>query len=152
MRTYDFSPLFRSTIGFDRLTNIMDAAMRQNDVTESYPPYNIQKTAENAYCITLAVAGFSEEELEIISHDGNLVIEGRVKPNEENSENIFLHRGIAGRAFKRSFQLADHIKITGANLSNGLLNVELVREIPEELKPRKIEISSSPKTRIIEAA
>ncbi|MEK9693157.1 MAG: Hsp20 family protein [Rhodospirillaceae bacterium] len=152
MRTYDFSPLFRSTIGFDRLTNIMDAAMRQNDVTESYPPYNIQKTGENAYCITLAVAGFSEEELEIISHDGNLVIEGRVKPNEENSENIFLHRGIAGRAFKRSFQLADHIKITGANLSNGLLNVELVREIPEELKPRKIEISSSPKTRIIEAA
>jgi molecular chaperone IbpA len=152
MRTYDFSPLFRSTIGFDRLTNIMDAAMRQNDVTESYPPYNIQKTGENAYCITLAVAGFSEEELEIVSHDGNLVIEGRVKPNEENSENIFLHRGIAGRAFKRSFQLADHIKITGANLSNGLLNVELVREIPEELKPRKIEISSSPKTRIIEAA
>ena len=152
MRTYDFSPLFRSTIGFDRLTNMMDAAMRQNDVTESYPPYNIQKTGENAYCITLAVAGFSEEELEIISHDGNLVIEGRVKPNEENSENIFLHRGIAGRAFKRSFQLADHIKITGANLSNGLLNVELVREIPEELKPRKIEISSSPKTRIIEAA
>ena len=152
MRTYDFSPLFRSTTGFDRLTNIMDAAMRQNDVTESYPPYNIQKTGENAYCITLAVAGFSEEELEIISHDGNLVIEGRVKPNEENSENIFLHRGIAGRAFKRSFQLADHIKITGANLSNGLLNVELVREIPEELKPRKIEISSSPKTRIIEAA
>ena len=152
MRTYDFSPLFRSTIGFDRLTNIMDEAMRQNDVTESYPPYNIQKTGENAYCITLAVAGFSEEELEIISHDGNLVIEGRVKPKEENSENIFLHRGIAGRAFKRSFQLADHIKITGANLSNGLLNVELVREIPEELKPRKIEISSSPKTRIIEAA
>ena len=152
MRTYDFSPLFRSTIGFDRLTNIMDAAMRQNDVTESYPPYNIQKTGENAYCITLAVAGFSEEELEIVSHDGNLVIEGRVKPNEENSENIFLHRGIAGRAFKRSFQLADHIKITGANLSNGLLNVELVREIPEELKPRKIEIISSPKTRIIEAA
>jgi molecular chaperone IbpA len=152
MRTYDFSPLFRSTIGFDRLTNIMDAAMRQNDVTESYPPYNIQKTGENAYCITLAVAGFSEEELEIISHDGNLVIEGRVKPNEENSENIFLHRGIAGRAFKRSFQLADHIKITGANLSNGLLDVELVREIPEELKPRKIEISSNPKTRIIEAA
>lgn len=152
MRTYDFSPLFRSTIGFDRLTNIMDAAMRQNDVTESYPPYNIQKTGESAYSITLAVAGFSEEELEIISHDGNLVIEGRVKPNEENSENIFLHRGIAGRAFKRSFQLADHIKITGANLSNGLLNVELVREIPEELKPRKIEISSSPKTRIIEAA
>ncbi len=152
MRTYDFSPLFRSTIGFDRLTNIMDAAMRQNDVTESYPPYNIQKTGENAYCITLAVAGFSEDELEIISHDGNLVIEGRVKPNEENSENTFLHRGIAGRAFKRSFQLADHIKITGANLSKGLLNVELVREIPEELKPRKIEISSSPKTRIIEAA
>ena len=152
MRTYDFSPLFRSTIGFDRLTNIMDTAMRQSDATESYPPYNIQKTGENSYCITLAVAGFSEEELEIVSHEGKLVIEGRVKPNEENKENIFLHRGIAGRAFKRSFQLADHIKIMGANLSNGLLNVELVREIPEELKPRKIEISSSPKTRIIEAA
>ncbi|MEC9077678.1 MAG: Hsp20 family protein [Pseudomonadota bacterium] len=152
MRTYDFSPLFRSTIGFDRLTNIMDTAMRQSDATEAYPPYNIQKTGENSYCITLAVAGFSEEELEIVSHEGKLVIEGRVKPNEENKENIFLHRGIAGRAFKRSFQLADHIKIMGANLSNGLLNVELVREIPEELKPRKIEISSSPKTRIIEAA
>lgn len=152
MRTYDFSPLFRSTIGFDRLTNIMDTAMRQSDATEAYPPYNIQKTGENSYCITLAVAGFSEEELEIVSHEGKLVIEGRVKPNEENKENIFLHRGIAGRAFKRSFQLADHIKIMGANLSNGLLNVELVREIPEELKPRKIEISSSLKTRIIEAA
>lgn len=152
MRTYDFSPLFRSTIGFDRLTNIMDTAMRQSDATGAYPPYNIQKTGENSYCITVAVAGFSEEELEIVSHDGNLVIEGRVKPNEENKENIFLHRGIAGRAFKRSFQLADHIKIMGANLSNGLLNVELVREIPEELKPRKIEISRSPKTRIIEAA
>ena len=152
MRTYDFSPLFRSTIGFDRLTNIMDTAMRQSDATEAYPPYNIQKTGENSYCITLAVAGFSEEELEIVNHEGKLVIEGRVKPNKENEENIFLHRGIAGRAFKRSFQLADHIKIMGANLSNGLLNVELVREIPEELKPRKIEISSSPKTRIIEAA
>ena len=152
MRTYDFSPLFRSTIGFDRLTNIMDTAMRQSDATEAYPPYNIQKTGENSYCITLAVAGFSEEELEIVSHEGKLVIEGRVKSNEENKENIFLHRGIAGRAFKRSFQLADHIKIMGANLSNGLLNVELVREIPEELKPRKIEISSSLKTRIIEAA
>ena len=152
MRTYDFSPLFRSTIGFDRLTNIMDTAMRQSDATEAYPPYNIQKTGENSYCITLAVAGFSEEELEIVSHEGKLIIEGRVKPNEENKENIFLHRGIAGRAFKRSFQLADHIKIMGANLSNGLLNVELVREIPEELKPRKIEISRSPKTRIIEAA
>ena len=152
MRTYDFSPLFRSTIGFDRLTNIMDTAMRQSDATEAYPPYNIQKTGENSYCITLAVAGFSEEELEIVSHEGKLVIEGRVKPNEENKENIFLHRGIAGRAFQRSFQLADHIKIMGANLSNGLLNVELVREIPEELKPRKIEISRSPKTRIIEAA
>ena len=152
MRTYDFSPLFRSTIGFDRLTNIMDTAMRQSDATEAYPPYNIQKTGGNSYCITLAVAGFSEEELEIVSHEGKLVIEGRVKPNEENKENIFLHRGIAGRAFKRSFQLADHIKIMGANLSNGLLNVELVREIPEELKPRKIEISRSPKTRIIEAA
>ena len=152
MRTYDFSPLFRSTIGFDRLTNIMDTAMRQSDAMEAYPPYNIRKTGENAYCITLAVAGFSLEDLEIVSHDGNLVIEGRVRSNEENKENIFLHRGIAGRAFKRSFQLADHIKITGANLSNGLLNVELVREIPEELKPRKIEISSSPETRIIEAA
>ena len=152
MRTYDFSPLFRSTIGFDRLTNIMDTAMRQSDATEAYPPYNIQKTGENSYCITLAVAGFSEEELEIVSHDGNLIIEGRVKPNEENKGNMFLHRGIAGRAFKRSFQLADHIKITGANLSNGLLNVELVREIPEELKPRKIEISNAPKTRIIKAA
>ena len=152
MRTYDFSPLFRSTIGFDRLTNIMDTAMRQSDATEAYPPYNIQKTGENSYCITVAVAGFSEEELEIVSHDGNLVIEGRVKPNEENKENIFLHRGIAGRAFKRSFQLADHIKIMGANLSNGLLNVELVREIPEELKPKKIEISNGPKTRVIKAA
>merc|ERR1711912_94736 len=90
---------------------IMDTAMSQSDATEAYPPYNIQKTGENSYCITLAVAGFSEEELEIVSHDGNLVIEGRVKPNEENKESIFLHRGIAGRAFKRSFQLADHIKI-----------------------------------------
>ena len=141
MRTYDFSPLFRSTIGFDRLTNIMDTAMRQSDVSDSYPPYNIEKKTENSYCITLAVAGFSEEELDILSHQGALIVEGRVKANSTDTEKTFLHRGIAGRAFKRSFQLADHIKITGAHLSNGLLNIELIREIPEELKPRKIEIS-----------
>jgi molecular chaperone IbpA len=152
MRTYDFSPLFRSSVGFDRLTNIMDAAMRQGDASESYPPYNIEKTGDNSYCITLAVAGFSEDELEIISHEGTLVVEGRVKTDETEQQKTFLHRGIAGRAFKRSFQLADHIKIVGAKLSKGLLNIELVREIPEELKPRKIEINARNGSRIIEAA
>ena len=152
MRQFDFSPLYRATVGFDQIADMFDRVLTSDTQTSSYPPYNIEKIDEDAYRISVAVAGFSEEELEIISHDGNLVIEGRVIPNEENKENIFLHRGIAGRAFKRSFQLADHIKITGANLSNGLLNVELVREIPEELKPKKIEISNGPKTRIIKAA
>ena len=152
MRTYDFSPLFRSSVGFDRLTNVMDAAMRQAEGSESYPPYNIEKTGDDSYRITVAVAGFSEDDIEIVSHDDTLVIEGKVKTDETGEETAYLHRGIAGRAFKRTFQLADHIRVSGANMVNGLLNVELVREVPEELKPRKIEIKSGGKRLIGKAA
>lgn len=152
MRTYDFSPLFRSSVGFDRLTNVMDAAMRQAEGSEAYPPYNIEKTGDDSYRITVAVAGFSEDDIEIVSHDGTLVIEGKVKTDEKEEDKSYLHRGIAGRAFKRTFQLADHISVSGANLVNGLLNVELVREVPEELKPRKIEIKSGGKRLLSKAA
>ena len=152
MRTYDFSPLFRSSVGFARLTNVMDAAMRQAEGSESYPPYNIEKTGDDSYRITVAVAGFSEDDIEIVSHDDTLVIEGKVKTDETGEETAYLHRGIAGRAFKRTFQLADHIRVSGANMVNGLLNVELVREVPEELKPRKIEIKSGGKRLLGKAA
>jgi len=126
--------------------------MRQTEGSESYPPYNIEKIDDDSYRITVAVAGFSEDDIEIISHDDTLVIEGRIETDETAEEKTFLHRGIAGRAFKRTFQLADHIKVSGASLVNGLLNVELVREVPEELKPRKIEIKSGGKKLLGKAA
>ena len=145
MDSFDFSPLFRSTIGFDRLTRLADTATRV-DGGNSYPPYNIESTGENAYRLTMAVAGFSPDELDITVKENALLVTGRAKKAEEEKE--YLYRGIARRAFERRFQLADHIKVAGASLDNGLLHVDLVREIPETLKPRKVEIGSgsSPKT------
>jgi len=140
MRTYDFSPLLRATVGFDRMMNMLDQNGRL-DEDNGYPPYNIEKTGDDTYRITMAVAGFSDDDLKIEVVEGSLTIEGR-KQKEENGTQKFLHRGIATRAFRRSFQLADHIKVVGAQLENGLLHVALEREVPEEKKPRQINIRS----------
>lgn len=140
--TFDFSPLFRSTVGFDRLSRMLETGML-SEQDSAYPPYNIVKVSEDQYRITMAVAGFAEDELDITSKENQLIIQGRAKEREQGDENItYLHRGIAARAFERRFQLADHIKVAAAGLENGLLTVSLVREIPEEMKPRKIQILS----------
>ena len=143
MRTYDFSPLYRSTVGFDRMAAMLDNVMSNDVGGQTYPPYNIEKTGDDAYRITVAVAGFSESELGIEVRDGQLVISGK-KAEEKDGQATYLHRGIATRAFERRFQLADHVRATGAVCENGLLHVDLVREIPEALKPRKIEINAAP--------
>jgi molecular chaperone IbpA len=138
MTGLDFSPLFRSTIGFDHLTRLADAAARV-DAGASYPPYNIEVTGENAYRLTMAVAGFAPEDLDITVKENALLISGRGVKDEERSR--YLHHGLARRAFERRFQLADHIKVSGASIENGLLHVELAREVPEAMKPRKVEIA-----------
>lgn len=140
MRTIDMTPLFRSSIGFDRVSRLIEAALA-DDAGTSYPPYNIEKTGEHAYRITMAVAGFSPENIDITALDDALVVTGKCKAPAEGAR--FLHRGIAGRSFERRFQLADHIRVTGASLENGLLHIELVREVPEEKKPRRITIATS---------
>jgi molecular chaperone IbpA len=140
MDRYDFSPLFRSTIGFDRLTRLVDAASRVDNAALAYPPYNIEKTGEDAYRLTMAVAGFSSDEVDVTVHENSLLVTGKAKKEED--EGRYLHRGIARRAFERRFSLADHIKVVGASLDNGMLHVELVHEVPETAKPRKIEIAS----------
>ena len=140
MRDFDFSPLFRSAIGFDRLPSLLDTAMRTNGTAETYPPYNIEKTGEDAYRITVAVAGFGHDELDIEVREGVLVVKGR---NADDAEGVkYLHRGIAGRAFERRFQLAEHVRVDAADLVNGLLTIDLVRELPEAKKPRRIEIKT----------
>ncbi len=140
MRDFDFSPLFRSAIGFDRLPSLLDTAMRTNGTAETYPPYNIEKTGEDAYRITVAVAGFGRDDLDIEVRDGVLVVKGRTADDAEGVK--YLHRGIAGRAFERRFQLAEHVRVDAADLVNGLLTIDLVRELPEAKKPRRIEITT----------
>ena len=141
MRDFDLSPLFRSAIGFDRLPSLLDTAMRTAGPTDSYPPYNIEKTGEDAYRISIAVAGFFREDLEIEVRDGVLLVRGK---NAEKPDGVtYLHRGIAGRAFERRFQLAEHVRAETADLVNGLLTIDLVRELPEARKPRQIEIKSA---------
>ncbi|MBT8049338.1 MAG: Hsp20 family protein [Gammaproteobacteria bacterium] len=142
MTTFDFSPLFRTSVGYDRLASLLNAAHRP-DQGSSFPPYNIQKAGEDRYRITMAVAGFSESDITITSESSKLIVTGD-KPEEDSGEdNGFLYRGIATRSFERRFSLADHVKVTGARLDNGLLHIELEREIPEAMKPRTIEIQSS---------
>ena len=139
MRTFDLSPLYRSTVGFDRMFNLLDQVTGVEAPT--YPPYNIERTGENAYRITVAVAGFSEGELSIESREHPLTIKGaKEQPSADTPRTESLYQGIAARAFERRFQLADHVLVTGAQLENGLLHVELVREIPEAQKPRQIKI------------
>lgn len=136
MRNYDLTPLYRTTVGFDRMFDLLDN-LGKSEAT-GYPPYNIERVDEDRYRVTLAIAGFSERDLDIELHENTLKIVG-VRPDVDDGR-TFLHQGIAGRSFERRFQLADHVKIEGANLINGLLNVDLRREIPEAKKPRKIEI------------
>ncbi len=141
MRHVDFSPLYRSTVGFDRLFTMLDS-LGQPDQAQSYPPYNIERTGENAYRITMAVAGFDETELSIEAREHTLTVKGE-KAEDAAEDGKFLYRGIAKRAFERRFQLADHVEIRAASLKNGLLHIDLVREIPEAAKPRRIEIASA---------
>ena len=139
MRTYDFSPLYRATVGFDRIADMMDRVLSADVAQPTYPPYNIEKTAENAYRISIAVAGFSGEDLSVEVKEGALIVSAR--KNAEEPEKTYLHRGIATRAFERRFALADHVKVTGATHADGMLHIDLVREVPEALKPRRIEIA-----------
>jgi molecular chaperone IbpA len=136
MRTFDFSPLFRSSVGFDRLAQLMDSA---RDDVPSYPPYNIERTGEDQYRITMAVAGFGEDDIEITAQENALTVVGK-QPKDEAPKNL-LYRGIAGRPFQRRFELAEYIRVSGASLENGLLHIELVREVPEAVKPRTIKIA-----------
>lgn len=142
MRTLDFAPLYRATVGFDRIADLMDRVLTNEVAQPTYPPYNIEKTAEDAYRISIAVAGFTPEELGVEVKDGTLVVTARKAP--EAAERTYLHRGIATRAFERRFALADHVRVTGAVHEHGMLHVDLVRETPEALKPRRIEIASAP--------
>ncbi len=151
MRSYDLSPLFRATVGFDRWNDLFDSAFRMDESAVSYPPYNIERVGDDAYRITMAVAGFTEKDLTVTVQEGQLVISGkREEPRDENT--TYLYRGIATRAFERKFSLADHVKVVGASLANGVLQVDLVRELPEAMKPRQIEIKTTPpsKTKVIE--
>ena len=151
MRHVDFSPLYRSTVGFDRLFTMLDTLGQPESGSQTYPPYNIERTGEDAYRISMAVAGFSDEDISIEAHRNVLTIKGE-KADEQGEDKQFLHRGIAARAFERRFQLADHVEVEGAVLKNGLLHIDLKRSIPEELKPRRIKISSaSVATKQIEA-
>jgi len=142
MRTYDFSPLYRSFVGFDRMANMIDAAATQAAKSNSsYPPYNVARLSEDSFRIELAVAGFTANDIEIETHENVLTISGHHAPTAENDAADYLHRGIAERGFERRFQLADHVRVNSADLSNGLLIISLVREIPDALKPQKITIN-----------
>ncbi|WP_409526549.1 Hsp20 family protein [Nitrincola sp. MINF-07-Sa-05] len=135
----DLTPLYRSSVGFDRLASLLDTALRSEQASGGYPPYNIEITGENRYEITLAVAGFEESELELNVEKGVLTVRGRKAESQE--ERRFLHQGIATRTFERKFNLADHVEVSGAELKNGLLTISLLREIPEAMKPRRIAIN-----------
>ncbi|WP_343315891.1 Hsp20 family protein [Brucella sp. BE17] len=139
MRHVDFSPLYRSTVGFDRLFTMLDT-LASPEGSQAYPPYNIERTAEDTYRITMAVAGFSESELDIEAHRNQLTVKGQKAEDDASETGEVLYRGIASRAFERRFQLADFVEVAGASLKNGLLHIDLKREIPEQMKPRKIEV------------
>lgn len=152
MRHVDFSPLYRSTVGFDRLFSLLDNMGQPEQSAPAYPPYNIERTGEDKYRITMAVAGFAEGDLEIEAKQNTLLVTGnQTKTDEGDGETEMLFRGIASRNFERRFQLADHVEVRNAYLENGLLHIELVREIPEAMKPRKIAISGGTEAKQIEA-
>ena len=141
MRTFDLNPLLRSGIGFDRFDRILDSLSRQDDAQLSYPPYNIAKSGADDYRISMAVAGFGEDDVEITVKEKTLVVKGKAQAEQDGV--AYLHRGIAGRGFERRFELADDIKVVGARMEHGLLHIDLVREVPEHKKPRRIEIGSA---------
>ena len=141
MRSLDFAPLYRATVGFDRIADLMDRVLTSDVAQPTYPPYNIEKTADDAYRISIAVAGFTPEELGVEVKDGTLLVSARKAP--ETAEKTYLHRGIATRAFERRFALADHVRVSGAVHEHGMLHIDLIRETPEALKPRRIEISTT---------
>lgn len=145
MRGFDIAPLLRSSIGFENLNRLVEYAGRI-DAGDSFPPYNIEKTGDGSYRIQMAVAGFARDELDLTVQENTLLVTGQAANDADAQERVFLHRGIAKRAFERRFQLADTIKVTGASFENGLLNIDLVREIPEHKKPRKVEIFAAGST------
>src|SRR5271156_982951 len=146
MSNYDLSPFYRSTVGFDRLFSMLDRVAGGEQNAPTYPPYNIERTSENAYRITLAVAGFAEDELSVETRENTLTVRGSKETAQKDEKHDMLYQGIAGRAFERRFQLADHVVVTGAASENGLLHVDLVREVPEAQKPRTIAINKGAKT------
>ena len=139
MRNYDLTPLYRATVGFDRMADLLDRVLTQDSTASTYPPYNIEKTAEGAYRISIAVAGFAEPELSVEQREQELIVAARKAA--EDQARTYLHRGIATRAFEKRFQLADHVRVTGALHENGMLHIDLLREVPEALKPRQIPIT-----------
>jgi molecular chaperone IbpA len=140
MRSFDLAPLYRATVGFDQIADLMDRVLASDVGQSSYPPYNIEKTADDAYRISVAVAGFSDADLSVEVRENALIVSARKTETEEDTRRTYLHRGIATRAFERRFHLADHVKVTGASHADGMLHIDLQREIPEALKPRQIEI------------
>jgi molecular chaperone IbpA len=151
MRTFDFAPLYRSTIGFDRLVGLLDAATGIDTDAATYPPYNIERLSETEYRISMAVAGFAEADIGIELQDNRLIVKADKKPDAAApAKGAFLHRGIAERAFERRFQLADYVEVKGANLAHGLLHIDLARNVPERLKPRQIAIGTG-EPKVIEA-
>ncbi|CUH63208.1 16 kDa heat shock protein A [Thalassovita gelatinovora] len=140
MRSFDFAPLYRASVGFDQIADMMDRVFTNEAPQPSYPPYNIEKIDENAYRISIAVAGFSDVDLSVEVKESALIVAARKA--EEDKEHVYLHRGIATRAFERRFTLADHVRVTGATHADGMLHIDLVREMPETLKPRRVEIAS----------
>jgi molecular chaperone IbpA len=145
MRNFDLTPLYRATVGFDQIADLMDRALASDTGAQAYPPYNIEKTDDDSWRISIAVAGFGEDDLAIEVKDRGLIVTAK-KADDDTADRTFLHRGIATRAFERRFTLADHVKVTGASHANGMLNIDLVREVPEALKPRRITINKAPKT------
>ena len=143
MRTFDFAPLYRSTVGFDQIANMMDRVLSNDGAAPSYPPYNIEKLDDDSYRISIAVAGFSDADLSVEMRDKSLIVSARKADEDEGK--TYLHRGIATRAFERRFALADHVQVTGANHVDGMLHIGLERQVPEALKPRQIEIASDRK-------
>jgi molecular chaperone IbpA len=151
MRTFDLSPLYRATVGFDQIADLMDRVLASDVATPNYPPYNIEKLGDDAWRITVAVAGFSDDELNVELRENALVI--AAKKAEDDAARRYLHRGIATRAFERRFHLADHVRVTGATHADGMLHIDLAREVPEALRPRRIEIARAPQrgTQLVEA-
>ena len=149
MNRIDLTPLYRSSVGFDRLASLLDSTLRgENNAGTGYPPYDIEMVDDNQYEITLAVAGFEQNELDIQTEKGVLTVRGRKRPQQDDKK--FLHKGIAYRTFERKFNLADYVEVTGADLNHGLLTISLVKEIPEAMKPKKIEIGNKPSAKVIE--